>query len=251
VKAHEGPIDITGVTVAVVNDKLQLQAVETFMDPLEMFRQIAPDGIVNKQPTTEKQIPSEVSQPQGSAQVPGSDGESIAREHNAADGKHRNDAAPEEIIPKHISSVTGTAADEPASTQVAERTENLEETSSKPQITSDTGPKTKENDVILPTDSVSAQAQATSATMQYSATKNEIEDGKPGRDQSEIRDKIDDYLEQSADVVHPHPKNVEKAVEPSAGQAVAAPANSEETSITREELGQMSPGKCPFLMNRE
>jgi len=32
-----------------VNDKVQLQKVETWFDPLEMFRQIAPKGIVNKQ----------------------------------------------------------------------------------------------------------------------------------------------------------------------------------------------------------
>jgi len=33
-------LDIEGVTVAVVNDKLQLQKVETWFDPLEMFRQM-------------------------------------------------------------------------------------------------------------------------------------------------------------------------------------------------------------------
>lgn len=32
-----------------MNDKVQLQKVETWFDPLEMFRQIAPKGIVNKQ----------------------------------------------------------------------------------------------------------------------------------------------------------------------------------------------------------
>lgn len=47
-KAHGGTIDIQGVTVAKVNDKLQLQSVETWFDPLEMFRQIAPEGMVEK-----------------------------------------------------------------------------------------------------------------------------------------------------------------------------------------------------------
>lgn len=32
-----------------MNDKVQLQKVETWFDPLEMFRQIAPKGVVNKQ----------------------------------------------------------------------------------------------------------------------------------------------------------------------------------------------------------
>ncbi|KAK4140970.1 uncharacterized protein C8A04DRAFT_31517 [Dichotomopilus funicola] len=44
VKAHGGPIDIEGVAVAEVNDKLQLRSVEVFFDPMLMFRQMAPDG---------------------------------------------------------------------------------------------------------------------------------------------------------------------------------------------------------------
>lgn len=47
-KAHGGLIDIQGVTVATVDDKVRLQDLQTWMDPLEMFRQIAPGGIVNK-----------------------------------------------------------------------------------------------------------------------------------------------------------------------------------------------------------
>ncbi|KAJ6584046.1 hypothetical protein DFH09DRAFT_265818 [Mycena vulgaris] len=42
IKAHGGVLEIQGVTVAVVNDKLQLQKVETWFDPLEMFRQMGP-----------------------------------------------------------------------------------------------------------------------------------------------------------------------------------------------------------------
>lgn len=48
-KAHGGAIDIQGLTVADVNDKLQVEKLETWFDPLEMFRQIAPHGIVNKE----------------------------------------------------------------------------------------------------------------------------------------------------------------------------------------------------------
>ena len=47
-KAHGGQIDIQGITVAKVDDKVRLQSVETWFDPMEMFRQIAPNGIVNK-----------------------------------------------------------------------------------------------------------------------------------------------------------------------------------------------------------
>ncbi len=49
VKAHGGSIDIEGVTVAEVDDHVRVQKLETWFDPLEMFRQMAPDGIINKE----------------------------------------------------------------------------------------------------------------------------------------------------------------------------------------------------------
>lgn len=55
-KAHNGSIDIEGVTVAQVDDQVRLQKVETWFDPLEMFRQIAPNGIVNKEARETHQI---------------------------------------------------------------------------------------------------------------------------------------------------------------------------------------------------
>lgn len=47
-KAHGGSIDIQGITIAHVDDKVRLQSVETWFDPLEMFRQIAPTGEVTR-----------------------------------------------------------------------------------------------------------------------------------------------------------------------------------------------------------
>ncbi|KAL2135941.1 hypothetical protein VTI74DRAFT_6169 [Chaetomium olivicolor] len=44
IKAHGGPIDIEGIAVAVVNDKLQVEKIEVFFDPMAMFRQMSPDG---------------------------------------------------------------------------------------------------------------------------------------------------------------------------------------------------------------
>jgi hypothetical protein len=59
-KAHGGAIDIQGVTVASVNDKVQLQAVRTWFDPLDMFRQIAPDGVVKKETVEKGMRPEDV-----------------------------------------------------------------------------------------------------------------------------------------------------------------------------------------------
>jgi hypothetical protein len=58
-KAHGGPIDIEGVTVATVNDKVQLQSVRTWFDPMEMFRQIAPDGVVKKEEVNKDLSPAD------------------------------------------------------------------------------------------------------------------------------------------------------------------------------------------------
>jgi hypothetical protein len=59
-KAHGGPIDIQGVTVATVNDKVQLQSVRTWFDPMDMFRQIAPNGVVKKEDVPKNLSPEEV-----------------------------------------------------------------------------------------------------------------------------------------------------------------------------------------------
>ncbi|KAF7314627.1 hypothetical protein MKEN_00936400 [Mycena kentingensis (nom. inval.)] len=45
IPAHGKVIEIEGVTVAVVNDKMQLQKVETWFDPMEMFRQISSEAV--------------------------------------------------------------------------------------------------------------------------------------------------------------------------------------------------------------
>ncbi|ETS83304.1 hypothetical protein PFICI_05180 [Pestalotiopsis fici W106-1] len=48
-KAHGGPIDIQGVTVAHLSPKFQITKLETWFDPVEMFRQVAPEGVVKKE----------------------------------------------------------------------------------------------------------------------------------------------------------------------------------------------------------
>lgn len=64
-------------------------------------------------------------------------------------------------------------------------------------------------------------------------------------------DDIDHHLAKTSDDVHPHPKDMEMAVQPAAGETVAAPADSEETKATHEEMSKATPTECPFLMNRE
>ncbi|KAI7461795.1 hypothetical protein KC351_g16636 [Hortaea werneckii] len=140
-KAHGGPIEIFGVTVAKVDDKVRLQELDTWFDPLDMFRQIAPKGIVNKENMNRKvdpesaldvdsqYVPSEpkvaqperpnghakatepahpisATQPSSDAVIPDHDGVKIAEESNQP-GK----MAPEEVLPTHVSNSTGQRAD--------------------------------------------------------------------------------------------------------------------------------------------
>lgn len=89
-KAHGGPIDITGITVATVDDKVRLQAVSTYFDPLEMFRQIAPNGVVNKQVVDKKMDRSAALD----TEVPSHDGVKIAEEHNSAEKTSSGESCP-------------------------------------------------------------------------------------------------------------------------------------------------------------
>jgi hypothetical protein len=58
-KAHGGNIDIEGMAVAVVNDKLQLERVDVWFDPMAMFRQMRPKGATDEA-STEQVIASEI-----------------------------------------------------------------------------------------------------------------------------------------------------------------------------------------------
>lgn len=68
-KAHGGAIDIQGVTVAAVNDKLQLQSIRTWFDPMDMFRQIAPDGVVKKEAVDKNLSPGDALDSDAKAEI--------------------------------------------------------------------------------------------------------------------------------------------------------------------------------------
>lgn len=53
-------IDIQGVVVAKVNDKVQIEDLRIWYDPLDMFRQIAPEGMVKKEAMAKNVSPDEI-----------------------------------------------------------------------------------------------------------------------------------------------------------------------------------------------
>ncbi|KAL9080331.1 MAG: hypothetical protein Q9157_000859 [Trypethelium eluteriae] len=176
-KAHGGQIDIEGVTVAEVNDKLQVVKLETWFDPLEMFRQITPNGVINKE------IVMKRVEPNGTASLGQEDLSSQTEEEKAALGA------------------------------IASSAVNGEEAIR-------TNPSTLSDPTIGMTPSAGPDA-------------------------------IDHHLAKESDEVHPHLKEIETAVHPGPGEAVAASPDSEETKATHEEMSKVTPTECPFLLNRE
>lgn len=253
---------------------------------MEMFRQIAPDGIVNKQ-IVDTIIPQEQT-----IDEPSNDGVKIAEEHNSlSDSKHRHDAAPEAVMAKSYSTITGLPADAYVPHQGTDQLgDSLQAHSSKPtSLPANTSAvETSQHDSMLVEESTSRSTDATShpvivETVDKSAN-TQTENSSAARiidvassrgasmpidhshaastspvgsgDVSDSSDKTWEKVEAPTEIseamlVGDHPRDTENAVQPEAGQAVAAPANSEETRLTHEEMSRITPAQCPFLMNRE
>jgi hypothetical protein len=266
-KAHGGLIDIQGVTVATVDVAVRLQAVDTWFDPLEMFRQIAPGGIVNKEIMNRKVDPTDALD----TVVPENDGVKIAQEHNDPSSEHANEPAPEDVLPKQVSNGTGEPADAFVPHQGADTEKAAEKVTSDPsepaqEIIASAAENGADAELSTPRsnfdESTAPSTNGDSTTKEPEQTVNQVvetrttgEQNGDGVDESRATgtfDAVDEHLESSAEKVHPHPHDMEEIVKPVAGEAVAAPADSTETRMTHEEMSSLSSaGECPFLMNRE
>lgn len=263
-KAHGGPIDIQGVTVATVDDKVRLQAVDTWFDPLEMFRQIAPGGIVNKEVMNRKVDPTDALD----TVVPQNDGVKIAQEHNDPSSEHSKEPAPQDILPKQVSNSTGEPADAFVPHQGADTEKAAEKVTSDPsgpaqEIVASAADNGVDAELSKPASNFTeSTSNGDSITKDPEQTINQVVETRTtgpqntnGTDESRATgtfDAVDEHLEGSAEKVHPHPHDMEETVEPVAGEAVAAPADSTETRMTHKEMSRLgNAGECPFLMNRE
>lgn len=262
--------------MAQVDDKVRLQKVDTWFDPLDMFRQMAPNGIVNKEIVDAKITDRSAALDMPS--MPVNDGIRIAQQHNGPNAAHSHDAAPKDVMQTHMSSSTGQAADAFVPHQGAKTDGHA--VSAKESATSKTdaqavvetaavqgasmkleSPESNFNEAASDRPSGSTEGSVKASDSQYSsAVTGKVENGlKVAQTGSHVdesvasdaRDAVDEHLEKPAAEVHPHPKDMEAAVKPEAGEAVAAPAESEETRRTYEEMSRITPTECPFLMNRE
>lgn len=289
-KAHGGIIDIEGVTVAQVDDKVRLQAIQTWMDPLEMFRQIAPKGVVNKV-AMNRNVEKEAALDEASA----NDGKAIAEQHNGSNGDHAGEPAPTDVIDKHISSSTGlpadapvphqgTSSEQPAETKMAGTEDgnasttgaqaivetaatqgaameidspqsNYQEVSQ--QLPSGQVPSSGLQPSATATEPVNGNSTPTDTTMVGEPVSKAAKQGDATVDDSKAaaagvaHDAVDTHLEQPAEQVHHQPKDAEVQVSPAVGEAVVAAPDSGETRLTHQEMSRMSPSECPFMMNRE
>lgn len=234
-KAHGGTIDITGITIATVDEKVRMQAVDTYFDPLDMFRQIAPHGVVNKQVIDRKV-------------------HSVDMAAALDDQASKTAEGPSSEVAKPVKSAQS-IVDSAASQGEGMKTERTE-----PANTSATHPvsgrsRTPSSASSSAWEKVSNPTEDTHRSQYSSSVTGNVEEhmNQKSKDAgtSTTPDEVDRYLTGSASRIHPHPKDMELAVRPDAGEAVVAASHTEETRLTHEEMSRIMPSECPFLMNRE
>ena len=330
-KAHGGPIEIFGTTVAVVDDQTRVVSLDTYMDSLDMFRQIAPHGVVNSEPMNRKVGLSDALD----ADAPNNDGVKIAQAHEQTNGDQAPKAT-EGITGKHVSNSTSQPADafvpgqapcpfmgssgmdaasapHPLPTNGQSGDAMSVDASSADTEFSDSvlvncetaarepPPSVATTQSQMPLESTKPAAQGsepvqqgavmevdtqTAAPAQPSEDAKEEAESHPAKRPAEdvprsiyssavtgnvedvikvakrndfvdestatgTRDAVDEQLEKPADVVYPQPKDMEDLVHPGPGEAVIAPADSEETKKAKEEMSEIRPDETPMVMNRE
>lgn len=295
-----------------MDDKVRLRDVQTWMDPLEMFRQIAPHGIVNKA-TMNRKVDKEAAldvDPE-SAQAPteslhASESENVSRPESNVVSESRD----EQTRDLGHTGLSTTQTQQTPSRPVTVSTTNplpLGQTNSQAQsivtsaveqgadreVESIPSNAPVETDVIPPDSSTPSSTATTDApnttnpptnttttthrSIYSSPINGRVEDIINHASQTSAAVVVDDndtfspeattttaaaattyydavdqqFLEGSAEQVHPHPKDMEVRVQPRPGEAVAVGAQTEETRLTHEEMSSFAPGECPFLMNRE
>ena len=213
--SHGGTIDIQGVTIATVNDQLQVEKLETWFDSMEMFRQIAPHGIINKENIGQDSTDSD----KGTA--------------GATDAQAAGVNAVKE------SSHPGTAGGIPESKPEDERANSSVPDQSVPaSLRSTQDAMIEGSKPSIYTSSVSGYEEP----MQPLLTGSENPAAKP--------DQWDEVLDKPAPEIHPFPHDVEDKIKPGPGEAVVANPHSAEALATYAEMSKVTPLECPF-MNKE
>ena len=208
--------------MATVDDKVRLQKVETWFDPMEMFRQISPNGVVNRQ-IVPKKADNESTSSEPTKQEEGQSPPAKAGADNTTE------------LPSRTSSLSESSG----------WTKVSEQAPSAAAAAGTTAPATEETSTKL-TDSAAAA----------------VITAEDGSSKEAIKEQVAQLEASKADGMRPTeaegvttttqaPNDMEKAVQPGPGESVVAPASSEEARKTHEEMSKVTPMECPFLMNQE
>ena len=255
------------MTVATVDENVRLQRVETWFDPMEMFRQIAPHGIVNRQTVAEhakNHKTQQTSMKQGSETRKG-EGESTAVAQ-ATDPLQGLEAEPSQAMIETSEkaaderSQASSLSDSSSWTRISESTAVDQQLDEDATITTVTEPP--------PTVTPEQHAASTfSALTETAGAAGTVEDSmvtyeeNPTQYEKQVEQleasKVDGMQPASANGVFLTgqyagvPKYMEDAVLPAPGEAVVVPASGEEAQKTHEEMRRVTAMECPFLMNQE
>lgn len=268
-KAHGGAIDIQGVTVASVDEKVRLQSVETWFDPLDMFRQIAPNGVVNKE-TVERKVGKELSDLMDEDE--GAQKRTIPTMPLAADKLRENgietaagSACPfavgaQETQLEHRNGAHATSNGlESHRTEVAEPQSRVAE----PQATRDTSeadgaalgdaaskePPSKTPDTRTTGSSFDGATLNEPTSIYSSSVTGHLElSARSGSAAEQISEAETRKLDQTP---YPHPHDMEEKVHPAPGEAVVVAEESRETKVTHEEMSAVTEGETESVMNVE
>jgi hypothetical protein len=217
---------------------------------MEMFRQIAPNGIVNRQVVDKRIDPSTALD----SEVPSQDGLKLAQAHSS---DHPNESRPANTTSTSDTetnnpSTSGTCPVSGASMSAA-LSAGCPVMSAMQQNTISSPASSSEGEwVKVPTnkEGIARSAQSSSVTgdvEQRMSASNKIDYSKDAG----VYDHVDEHLESSADKVHPHPHTMEQSVRPVVGDALVVDSQSEETKLTHDEMSSITKEEEPLLMNRE
>ncbi|CAD0097615.1 unnamed protein product [Aureobasidium mustum] len=215
-----------------------------------MFRQIAPNGIVNKQVVDKRIDPSAALD----IEVPSQDGLKLAQAHSS---DHPNESQPANNTAASDAQTTSTSTSATCPVSGASMSAALsagcpvmsamQQNMIGTQASDPEGEKANE-----PTNTGNIPRSAYSSSVTGNEEKrmsasNKIDYSKDAG----VHDHVDEHLESSAAEVHPHPHTMEQSVKPVIGDAVVTGAESQETKLTHHEMSSITKNEEPLLMNRE
>ena len=266
-KAHGGQIDIEGVTVATVDDKVRLQKVETWFDPLEMFRQIAPNGIVNKEivPLTETAAPEKVITPEESLglEETSTSEKTVAPEEAAT---YRKEVAPEKTAPSMTVQTEENVTSERIATPEETTAPHVTATAPERAIASDkiaapgmtVAPKEAAamEAAVVPKDATAlrktdAPEDTAAPEKTFGAESLNLGETFTTTETAKMEVPLDSTVNRGVDDLEPKVEISAPEAGEAPGNAVAAAPSSAEAKLTHEEMSRVTAAECPFLMNRE